>query len=205
MCRYALLNAVILFAALPLTAQRAENWLERALAAASADSQPLLSSAAPEFSLLLAGREVEVQRTADPNVARLRIGDIPVRLELRHERQSAIDLYRIRHAADSEIRAEQLRFTWTFPAAYNESMTFDAGALQGQPLYLPDGKIPDNQFTNWGSLFYNRDANIAVGVTLDGAEISRHARRGHSRFTKKSTLQLMAITGNPKMEITLFG
>ena len=188
MCRYALLNAAILFAALPLTAQRAENWLERALAAASADSQPLLSSAAPEFSLLLAGREVEVLRTADPNVARLRIGDIPVRLELRHERQSAIDLYRIRHAADSEIRAEQLRFTWTFPAAYNESMTFDAGALQGQPLYLPDGKIPDNQFTNWGSLFYNRDANIAVGVTLDGAEISRHARRGHSRFTKKSTL-----------------
>ncbi|MSV36055.1 MAG: hypothetical protein EXQ47_10750 [Bryobacterales bacterium] len=205
MYHYALLSAFILFAAVPpLSAQRPSNWLERAFGGASGDSQPLLSPAAPEFSLLLASREVEIRRTADPNMAHLSIGDIPLRLELRHERQSAIDLYRIRHAAGSEIRAEQLRFTWTFPAAYNESMTFDAGALQGQPLYLPDGKIPDNQFTNWGSLFYNRDANVAVGVTLDGAEISRHARRGHSRFTNMSTLQLVAITGNPKMEITLF-
>ena len=83
-------------------------------------------------------------------------------------------------------------------------MTFDTGALQGQPLFLPDGKVPDNQFTNWGSLFYNRGANLAVGVELDNAEPSRHARRGHSRFTKTSTLQLMTTTGNPKMEITLF-
>jgi len=82
-------------------------------------------------------------------------------------------------------------------------MTFDTGALQGQPLFLPDGKVPDNQFTNWGSLFYNGEANLAVGATLDGAAYSRHARRGHSRFTKSSTLQLVAITGNPKMEIVL--
>jgi hypothetical protein len=34
--------------------------------------------------------------------------------------------------------------------------------------------------------------------------MSRHARRGHSRFTKSSSLQLMTTTGNPAMEITLF-
>jgi hypothetical protein len=186
--------ALIFVVAMPLYAQKAQNWLAQAF-----------GDAAPQFSLLVASREPEVQQTADPNVSRLTIGDIPVRLELRHERQSGIDLYRVRHAADSELRAEHIRFTWTFPVAYNESMTFDTGALQGQPLYLPDGKIPDNQFTNWGSLFYNRDANLAVGVALDGAEGSRHARRGHSRFTKTSTLQLMATTGNPKMEIVLFG
>src|SRR5260370_18282083 len=83
-------------------------------------------------------------------------------------------------------------------------MTVDAGALQGQPLFLHDRRVPDNQFTNWGSLFSNREANLAVGAALDGAQMSRHARRGHSRFTKSSTLQLMTITGNPKMEIILF-
>jgi len=83
-------------------------------------------------------------------------------------------------------------------------MTLDTGALQGQPLHLPDGKVPDNQFTNWGSLFYSREANLAVGAALDGAEMSRHARRGYSRFTQSSTLQLMTTTGNPRMEIILF-
>lgn len=185
-----------------LPAPGANTLLKRAFP--SPEDQALLSAAAPDFSLLVASRELQVERTAQPEVARLTIGDIPLRLELRRERQSGIDLYRIRHAADSEPRAEQIRFTWTFPAAYNESMTFDTGALQGQPLYLPNGKIPDNQFTNWGSLFYNREANLATGVALSGSEMSRHARRGHSRFTKTSTLQLMAITGNPNMEITLF-
>lgn len=127
-----------------------------------------------------------------------------MRFELRYERQAGIDLYRLRQAPGSELRAEQVRFDWRFPEAYNESMTFDTGALQGQPLYLPDGKVPDNQFTNWGSLFYNREANLAVGAHLDGAEMSRHARRGHSRFTRFTTLQLMTTTGNSKMEITLF-
>src|SRR5262249_28620819 len=123
---------------------------------------------------------------------------------LRHERQAGIDLYRLRPAPDSELRAEQVRFDWRFPGAYNEAMTFDTGALPGQPPFLPPGKKPDNQFTNWGSLFYNREANLAVGVALDGAEMSRHARRGHSRFTKSSSLQLMTTTGHPQMEITLF-
>jgi hypothetical protein len=186
-------NALLFALALPCFAGKAPNWLAQAI-----------GDAAPEYSLLVASREPDLQPTADPNVSRLTIGDIPLRLELRHEQQSGIHLYRIRHASDSELRAEHIRFTWTFPESYNESMTFDTGALQGQPLFLPSGRIPDNHFTNWGSLFYNREANAAVGAAFDGAEYSRHARRGHSRFTKTSTLQLMAITGNPKMEITLF-
>jgi hypothetical protein len=151
---------------------------------------------------MVAGRDVDVQ--PNNSTALLSVAGIPLLLDLRHEHRAGIDLYRIRHAPGSEIRAEQVRFEWRFPASYNESMTFDAGALQGQPLYLPDERVPDNQFTNWGSLFYNREANLAVGVELDGARPSRHARRGHSRFTKTSTLQLMTTTGNPGMEITLF-
>jgi hypothetical protein len=154
--------------------------------------------------MLVASREFIVERTGEANVARLTLEGIPLRFELRYERQEGIDLYRLRHAPDSELRAEHVRLDFRFPEAYNESMTFDTGALQGQPLYLPDGKVPDNHFTNWGSLYYNREANLAVGTELEGAEPSRHARRGHSRFTKSSTLQLMTTTGNPRMEILLF-
>jgi hypothetical protein len=186
-----------------LRAQSPGNFLQ-AFGAASAGEQPLLSPLGPGFNLTIASREFEVQRTSQPHVARATIPGIPLSFEIHYERQTGIDLYRIRPAPGSEHRGEQVRFDWRFPEAYNESMTFDTGALQGQPLYLPDGKVPDNHFTNWGSLFYNREDNLAVGVALDGAEPSRHARRGHSRFTKSSTLQLMTTTGNPRMEITLF-
>jgi len=195
---------VPVLAHVPLPAQSPRNFLQRAFGAASPSEQPLLSPLAPGFNMIVASRELDVQGAGQPNVARLTVPGIPLRFELRYERQAGIDLYRLRHAPDSELRAEQVRFDWRFPEVYNESMTFDAGALQGQPLYLPDGKIPDNHFTNWGSLFYNREANLAVGAELDGAEPSRHARRGHSRFAKSSTLQLMTTTGNPRMEITLF-
>src|SRR5262249_49432956 len=152
------------------------NFLRRAFETPASIDQPLLSPLAPGFSLMVAGRELDVQRTSQANVARLIAPEVPLQLELRHERQEGIDTYRIKHASGRELRGEQVRFEWRFPESYNESMTFDTGALQGQPLYLPDGKVPDNQFTNWGSLFYNREANLAVGTALDGAEISRHAR-----------------------------
>ena len=198
----ALLGFVITAAV--LSAQSSKNILQRAFTTASPDRQPLLGPLAPGFSLMVAGRDLDVQSGSEPSSARLTIPGIPLQLQVHYERRADIDLYRIRHVPGSEIRAEQVRFEWRFPEAYNESMTFDTGALQGQPLYLPDGKVPDNHFTNWGSLFYNRDANVAVGAELDGAEPSRHARRGHSRFKKTSTLQLMTTTGNPNMEITLF-
>jgi len=184
--------------ALTSFAQPPANFLQRAFGASTIDGQPLLSPAAPGISFQVASRE---PRAA---AGRLTFDGIPIELELRYERRSGIDLYRIRHAPSSELRAEQIRLAWTFPASFNESMTFDAGALQGQPLFLPNGKIPDNQFTNWGSLFYDRAANLAVGAELDGAEGSRHARRGYSRFARESTLQLMAVTGNPNLEIILF-
>ena len=49
-------------------------------------------------------------------------------------------------------------------------MTLDAGALQGHPLYLPDGTIPPAHFLNWGTLFYNRASNLALGTSLAGTE-----------------------------------
>src|SRR5438128_2741177 len=180
----------------PLPSRPSRNFLQRAFETTYPGEQPLLSPLAPGFSLTIASRELDVQRTSQANVVRLTAAGIPLQFELRYERQAGIDLYRIRHVSGTELRGEQVRFDWRFPEAYNESMTFHTGALQGQPLYLPDGKVPDNQFTNWGSLFYNREANLAVGVALDGAQISRHARRGHSRFTKSSTLHLATITGN---------
>ena len=188
----------------PLSAQSGRDFLRRAFGEASPGEQPLLGPLAPGFSLTVASREFDVERTGQPNVANLTVEGIPLRFQVRHERQGGIDLYRVRHAPGSQLRGEQVRFDWRFPETYNESMTLDTGALQGQPLFLPDGKIPDNHFTNWGSLFYSREANLAVGVALDGAEPSRHARRGHNRFTRSSSLQLMTITGNPAMEIILF-
>lgn len=166
--------------------------------------QPMLAAGAPPFAVNIAAKELVASPGSAAGEFSLTVPEIPLRLTLRHERQQGIDLYRLRHAPNSDLRAEHIRFTWTFPEQFNESMTFDTGALQGQPLFLPDGKVPDNHFTNWGSLFYNRSANLAVGVALDGAEGSRHARRGYSRFTKTATLQLMATTGNPAMELVMF-
>lgn len=192
--------ASLLLAAMPLMAQAPVNFVQKVFG--TGGDQPMLGREAPEFTLSLASREFSVERTGD--TARLTIPDIPVRFEMRHERQSGIDLYRLRHAKDSEPRGEQIRSGWSFPAGFNDSMTLDTGALQGQPLYLPDGKVPDNQFTNWGSLFYHREANLVVGTKLSGAEASRHARRGHSRFTGITTLQLVTTSGNPNLEIVFF-
>jgi hypothetical protein len=134
----------------PLSAQTPRNFLRRAFETASRGDQPLLSPLAPGFSLTVASRELDVQRTSQANVVRLTAEGIPLQFEARYERQAGIDLYRIRHAPGTELRGEQVRFEWRFPEACNESMTFDTGALQGQPLYLPDGRVPDNQFTELG-------------------------------------------------------
>ncbi len=188
----------------PLAAQPARNFAQQVFGTSARSAEPMLGPGAPGFSLLIASQELKIERTTRPDVVTLALDGIPLRFEMRHDQLAGIDRYRIRQTPGSPLRGEQIRFTWDFPDSYNESMTFDTGALQGQPLHLPDGKAPDNQFTNWGSLFYDRAANLAVGVQLDGADGSRLARRGYSRFTKKALLQLMAITGNPKLEIIIF-
>jgi hypothetical protein len=185
-----------------LLAQAPRNFLQRVFGTIA--GQPLLGPQAPGLTLTVAARELNAEPATDPHVVRLSLAGIPLHFEIRYTREDGIDLYRMRQTNDSERRGEQIRFAWAFPEGFNDSMTLDAGALQGQPLHLPDGKVPDNQFTNWGSLFYDRRANLAVGAELDGGEMSRHARRGYSRFTRSSSLQLMTITGNPNMEITLF-
>lgn len=194
----------LLFTGHPIAAQAPRNFVQQVFGQSDAAATPMLSKAAPGFSLVIASQELTIERTARPDLVRLGLTGIPSRFEMRHEQWAGLDLYRIRQAPGAPLRGEHIRFTWDFPDSYNESMTFDTGALQGQPLHLPDGKAPDNQFTNWGSLFYDRAANLAVGVQLDGADRSRLARRGYSRFTRRSLLQLMAITGNPKLEIIIF-
>ncbi|HYL35845.1 MAG TPA: hypothetical protein VEV17_08045, partial [Bryobacteraceae bacterium] len=106
----------------PLPAQSPRNLLQRAFGEASPDEHPLLSPLAPGFSLTIAAREFEVQRTGQANVARLTLTGIPLRFEVRYGRQAAIDLYRVRPVPGSEARGEQVRFEWRFPDDYNESM-----------------------------------------------------------------------------------
>jgi hypothetical protein len=87
--------------------------------------------------------------------------------------------------------------------AYNESMTLDADALEGHPLYLPDGTIPPASGLNWGTLFYNRTRNLAVGTSLRGvAPASRHwaARTGPTSATQ---LHFWTQTGSPDFEVTI--
>ena len=185
-------------------AQSPKNFFQEVLGMAAVDEQPMLSGDAPSFGFLVANESVRPAGPKQGNVLPLEVDGIPVELQLSQERQGSIDLYTIRHAPGSELRGEQVKVSWTLPQGYNESMTLDAGALQGLPLYLPTHTVPDNLFTNWGTLFYHRHANVVVGTQLTGAEHSRHARRGHSRFSGVSTFQLMTTTGHPEMAITFF-
>ncbi|MCW5976919.1 MAG: discoidin domain-containing protein [Bryobacteraceae bacterium] len=195
---------LLVFAAWPAAGQPPGNFLQRVFGASTVDEQPLLSPAAPAFTFGVENLEFQVAKDPSGQSARLTIPDVLLALEVSRRRQGGIDLYTIRPTPETARQGEQIKLTWTFPESYNESMTLDAGALQGQPLHLPDGRMPDNHFTNWGSLFYNREANVAVGAQLNGAEPSRRARRGYSRFTRDATLQLMTVTGRPSFEIVLF-
>ena len=69
-----------------LSAQPPRNFLERAF---SPSDQPLLSALAPGFSLTVASREFDVERTDNPKLARLTVAGIPLRFELRYELKRA--------------------------------------------------------------------------------------------------------------------
>ena len=198
------LVCVSLLSGPPLLAQSPKNFFQELLGTASGGEQPMLSGDAPSLGFLVANERVRAAGPKEGNVLPLAVDNIPMKLQLVEQRQGNIDIYTIRHAPGSELRGEQVKVSLTFQPGYNESMSLDTGALQGLPLYLPDHQAPDNLFTNWGSLFYHRHKNVVMGTQLDGAEPSRHARRGHSRFSRESTFQLTTTTGHPDMAITFF-
>ena len=158
----------------------------------------------PRLTLTLANRPAEVKARRNDGSATLTAPDSEVTLQARLSRAGAFEYCRIRPASDSPPAAEELKLLWSFPMAYNESMTLDAGALEGHPLYLPDGTIPPASGLNWGTLFYNRERNFAIGTALRGAApASRHwaARTGPASDTQ---LHFWTQTGSPDMEVTIF-
>lgn len=184
-------------------AQGGQSFLRGAFATNQADHGLLLSPDMPRLALLLANRPVAVtaRRSGEATLA---APDSGAPLEARLEREGPFEYCRIRPAPDSSAAPEELKLVWSFPMEYNESMTLDAGALQGHPLYLPDGAIPPAHHLNWGTLFYNRARNFAVGTTLRGAapaSTNWGARTGPASDTQ---LHFWTQTGSPDLEVTIF-
>ena len=109
----------------------------------------------PELSLFLGNRPTTITPQREGEVT-LRAPESEVTLQARFTRERPFEFCRIRHAPGSSLVPEELKLEWGFPMQYNESMTFDADALAGHPLYLPDSSIPPAHYLNWGTLFYNR-------------------------------------------------
>jgi N,N-dimethylformamidase beta subunit-like, C-terminal len=193
-----------LAALLLASAARAQSggFLHAAFAAGNADRTLLLSPDMPNLELMLANRPVSV-KTRQDSAATLTAPDSEVLLDARLSRVGAFEYCRIRPAKDS-FAAEELKLIWRFPLAYNESMTLDADALEGHPLYLPDGTIPPAHHLNWGTLYYNRERNLAVGAVLAGgmsAASNWGARSGPSSATQ---LHIWTQTGSSALEVTIF-
>jgi len=141
-------------------------------------------------------------------VTTLAAPDSEALLEARLSRQGQFEYCRIHHAPDSYLAPEELKLVWSFPMAYNESMTLDADALQGHPLYLPDGTIPPAQYVNWGTLFYNRERNlanlVAVGTALRGAAPAAARWGARTGPVTATQLHFWTQTGSPDLEVTIF-
>jgi hypothetical protein len=183
--------------------QRRQGFFDVAFASEHAGSGLLLSPDMPRLTLTLANHPI-VAKARHGNEATLTALDSDVTLQARMSREGAFEYCRIRPAPGSPLASEELKVLWSFPIAYNESMTLDAGALEGHPLYLPDGTMPPASGVNWGTLFYNRAKNFAVGTQLRGAEpASRHwaARTGPTSATQ---LHFWTETGSPDLEVTIF-
>ncbi len=184
-------------------AQSERNFLRSTFAAQAADASLLLSPDMPDLSLALANRPVAAgERSA--GAAILTAPDSEVTLEARLSREGPFDYCRIRPAAHSTLAAEELKLMWRFPMAYNESMTLDADALEGHPLYLPDGTIPPAHYLNWGTLFYNRERNLAVGTVLRGAPPAASRWGARSGPASDTQLHFWTETGSADLEVTIF-
>jgi hypothetical protein len=157
----------------------------------------------PELALMLGNRPATLTPLSEAE-ATLRAPASEVTLQARFSREGPLEFCRIRPAPGSFLAPEELKLEWAFPMAYNESMTLDADALEGHPLYLPDSTIPPAHYINWGTLFYNRERNVAVGTRLQGAPPAASrwgARTGPSSPTQ---LHIWTETGSPDLEVTLF-
>ena len=188
----------------PAAEQAQPNILQEAFGVRPADSSTLLSPQFPSLSLLLVNRKVEVQARRRADEAVLRAAGSETMLIARFAREGPFEMCRIRHEPGTPTSSEELKLIWAFPMAFNESMTLDAGALQGHPLYLPDGTIPPAHFLNWGSLFYDRTDNLALGTFLEGAEpaATRWGRR--TGPTGPTQLHFWTETGSPDLQVTIF-
>lgn len=184
-------------------AQAHQNFINAAFASEQAGKDLLLSPDMPGLTLTLANRPVEVKARRGREVT-LAAPDSEVTLGARLFREGVFEYCLINAPLHSPEASEELKLLWSFPMVYNESMTLDAGALEGHPLYLPDGSIPPASELNWGTLFYNRAQNLAVGTMLRGATgASRHwaARTGPASPTQ---LHFWTHTGAPDLEVTIF-
>lgn len=206
--RFRMLRVVLLVsscASMSLAAQQpSPNVLQEMFGNQPVDKSLLLSPQFPSLSLLLVNRKVAVQarRAADEVV--LRAPGSETTLVARLVREGPFDVCRIRHEPGTPISAEELKLIWAFPMEYNESMTLDAGALEGHPLYLPDGTIPPAHFLNWGTLFYDRPDNLALGTVLESADpaATRWGRR--TGPTGPTQLHFWTETGRPDLQVTIF-
>ena len=184
-------------------AQGERNLLHEAFATSQADTSLLLSSDMPGLWLMLANRSAAVQERSAGGAV-LVAPDSEIALEARLSHEGSFEYCRIRPAANSPLVPEEIKLEWRFPKRFAESMTLDADALEGHPLYLPDGTIPPAQYLNWGTLFYDRERNLALGTILRGAPPAAAnwgARTGPASDTQ---LQLWTETGSREMEITIF-
>ena len=157
----------------------------------------------PQLELMLANHPAGVIARRE-GVATLTAPGSDVRLAARSSREGPFEFCRIRHAPDSSLAPEELKLVWSFPMSYNESMTLDADALEGHPLYLPDGTIPPAHHLNWGTLFYNRARNFAIGTTLRGAPPSAENWGARSSPTSATQLHFWTEAGSPDLEVAIF-
>ncbi len=167
------------------------------------DASLLLSPDMPGLSFALANLAVQATPRS-PGVAALTEPHSEVTLAARLSREGAFEYCRIRPAPGSSLAPEEVKLLWAFPMAFNESMTLDADAFEGHPLYLPDGSMPPASGLNWGTLFYNRAANLAVGTTLRGAPPASRHWAGRTGPESATQLHFWTETGSPDFEATIF-
>lgn len=166
-------------------------------------SQILFGPDMPDLFLFL-GNRPSVLTPAAEGGSTLTAPDSEVTLQARFWSEGAFEYCRLRHAPGSSLAAEELKLEWAFPMQYGESMTLDADALEGHPLYLPDSSIPPAHYLNWGTLFYNREANQAVGTKLRGAPPAASRWGARTSPTSKTQLHIWTETGSPDLEVTIF-